>query len=113
MTTLDVTAKGIEPEEDAVFVPRRYQALRYFMRSRAAMFGGAIVTVLVICAIFAPWLAPHDPSVQNLNMATLPPFWLHGAQPGYWLGTDELDATSSRASFTARASRRSLPSASS
>ncbi len=90
MTTLDVTAKGIEPEEEAVFVPRRYQALRYFMRSRAAMFGGAIVTVLLICAIFAPWLAPHDPTVQNLNMATLPPFWLHGAQPGYWLGTDEL-----------------------
>jgi len=90
MTTLNVAAKDLAAGEEVAFVPRRYQALRYFMRSRAAMFGGAIVAVLVICAIFAPWLAPHDPTVQNLNMATLPPFWLHGAQPGYWLGTDEL-----------------------
>jgi peptide/nickel transport system permease protein len=90
MTTLDLGAKRIEPEEELAFVPRRYQALRYFMRSRAAMFGGAIVTVLLICAIFAPWIAAHDPTVQNLNIASSPPFWLHGAQPGYWLGTDEL-----------------------
>jgi peptide/nickel transport system permease protein len=90
MTTLDLTTKRLEPEEEIAFVPRRYQAMRHFVRSRAAMFGGAIVALLLFSAVFAPWLAPHDPQVQNLNATSLPPFWIHGSQPGYWLGTDEL-----------------------
>jgi len=90
MTAIELPAERIRAEEEAAFVQRRYQALRHFVRSRAAMFGGAIVTVLVLCAIFAPWLAPHDPTVQNLNIGSSPPFWMKGAQPGYLLGTDEL-----------------------
>lgn len=90
MTTLELPADRIAPEEEAAFVQRRYQALRHFVRSRAAMVGGAIFALLLVCAVFAPWIAPHDPTVQNLNEASLPPFWMHGAQPTYWLGTDEL-----------------------
>lgn len=90
MTALELVPDRITAEEEATFVQRRYQALRHFVRSRAALFGGAIVALLVFCAIFAPWIAPHDPIAQNLNEASLPPFWIHGAQPGYWLGTDEL-----------------------
>jgi len=77
-------------ETEAVFVQRRYAALRRFLGSGAAKFGGAIFGLLLVCAIFAPWIAPHDPIVQNLSLASLPPFWLHGAQAGYVLGTDDL-----------------------
>jgi len=89
MTTLQTAAETIGVA-DEVFVQRRYQALRNFLRSRAALFGGAVAALLLVCAVFAPWLAPHDPRLQNLNLGSLPPIWLHGGKAGYWLGTDEL-----------------------
>ena len=41
-------------------------------------------------AILAPLVAPQDPLAQDLMLERLPPFWLEGAEPGYWLGTDSL-----------------------
>ena len=46
--------------------------------------------VLCLGAILAPWIAPNDPLAQDLFLGRLPPFWLAGAEPGYWLGTDSL-----------------------
>lgn len=85
---LDVAAPL--PEDRDQFVQRRYAALRHFIRSRAALFGGAIFGLLLFAAIFAPWIAPHDPILQNLSSASLPPVWVHGANPAYLLGTDDL-----------------------
>ncbi len=46
--------------------------------------------VLVLAALLAPWIAPKDPLAQDLFLGQLPPFWVAGAEPGYWLGTDSL-----------------------
>jgi len=51
---------------------------------------GGWLAVLVIGALFAPWIAPQDPLAQDLFTSRLPPFWMAGAEPGYWLGTDSL-----------------------
>jgi len=51
---------------------------------------GGFVTLWVLAALFAPWIAPQDPLMQDLFTSRLPPFWMEGAQPGYWLGTDSL-----------------------
>lgn len=48
------------------------------------------LTLLCLAALLAPWVAPHDPLTQDLFMGRLPPFWMAGAEPGYWLGTDSL-----------------------
>ncbi|MCA2010293.1 ABC transporter permease [Pararhodobacter sp. CCB-MM2] len=48
------------------------------------------LTALVIGAVLAPWIAPQDPLMQDLFTSRLPPFWMDGAEPGYWLGTDSL-----------------------
>src|SRR5215204_3111822 len=61
-----------------------------FFRSRAAVFGVGIVSVVVLVAVFAPWLAPHDYREQQLPKVLLPPFWLPRADPAYPLGTDHL-----------------------
>ncbi len=45
-----------------------------------------ILSVLVICAVFAPWLAPHDPTRQDL----LNKFQAPGQDWTYPLGTDRL-----------------------
>ena len=46
--------------------------------------------LLCLGAVLAPWIAPNDPLAQDLFLGRLPPFWLAGAEPGYWLGTDSL-----------------------
>ena len=46
--------------------------------------------LLTLAALAAPWLAPKDPLAQDLFLGRLPPFWLIGAEPGYYLGTDSL-----------------------
>ncbi len=51
---------------------------------------GGWLTVLTVAAVFAPLIAPHDPLYQDLFTSRLPPFWQEGAEPGYWLGTDNL-----------------------
>jgi ABC-type dipeptide/oligopeptide/nickel transport system permease subunit len=52
--------------------------------------GGAIVLTLIIVALFAPWIAPHDPIEQDLLSAQLPPVWMQGGDTAYLLGTDSL-----------------------
>jgi len=46
--------------------------------------------VVVLAAVFAPFLAPHDPLAQDLLLERLPPIGLSGYEPGYFLGTDSL-----------------------
>lgn len=46
--------------------------------------------LLLVAAVLAPWIAPYDPLAQDLFLGWMPPFWMAGAEPGYWLGTDSL-----------------------
>lgn len=54
------------------------------------LWGGGFILFLVILAVFAPFIAPKDPLEQDLMLATLPPAGYPGAEPGYYLGTDDL-----------------------
>lgn len=56
---------------------------------RLWLSGGWLV-LLLLAALLAPWVAPNDPLEQDLFTSRLPPFWMEGAEPGYWLGTDSL-----------------------
>jgi peptide/nickel transport system permease protein len=47
----------------------------------------AIISVIVVMALFAPLLAPHSPIDQTLRDKLLPPAWLAGSDK-YFLGTD-------------------------
>jgi peptide/nickel transport system permease protein len=49
-----------------------------------ASIGVALVTVFVVCALFAPWIAPQDPAHIDL------PARLAGPSFSHWCGTDEL-----------------------
>ena len=62
-----------------------------FRRSKVTVVAAAVTAVLVVGAIGAPWLAPHDPydlSSLNLMDSLLPPVWLEGGDWRYVLGTD-------------------------
>jgi peptide/nickel transport system permease protein len=61
-----------------------YAISRNFARNPLAMLGAIIVGLLVLVAMFAPWLAPYSPTGQNLSMRLMLP------SAENWLGTDEL-----------------------
>jgi ABC-type dipeptide/oligopeptide/nickel transport system permease subunit len=52
--------------------------------------GAALVAILVLAALLAPMLAPHDPLEQDLLSAQLPPAWMQGGDPSFIFGTDSL-----------------------
>ena len=57
---------------------------RNLKRQPLAVAGCVLLLIFVICAVFAPWLAPHDPGALDLHGRLLPPGAAH------WFGTDEL-----------------------
>jgi peptide/nickel transport system permease protein len=75
---------------EALLVHRRRSVSRHVLRHLAALTGAAIVAAVLLVAILAPWLTPHDPFAQDLSQRLVPPFWLDGSQPAHPLGTDQL-----------------------
>ena len=57
---------------------------RRFLRNPLGVVSLLIVLLLILCAIFAPWLATHDPYLPTL------PDRLAAPSAQYWLGADEL-----------------------
>ena len=68
----------------------RFEALRACLAEPKVVIGGGFILFLLVLAIFAPWIAPKDPLEQDLILGATPPVWMAGAEPGYWLGTDDL-----------------------
>ena len=60
------------------------------LRSGRVLAGFAIVAAVLVCALFAALLAPHDPADQDLLRILLPPAWADGGDPTFPLGTDSL-----------------------
>jgi oligopeptide transport system permease protein len=53
-------------------------------KNKLAVISGFILIALIVLAIFAPWIAPHSYSYQNLELGAV------GPSSTYWLGTDTL-----------------------
>lgn len=68
---------------------RAQSVLGRLMRRPAAVVGLIIITVVVLAALFAPWLTPHDPNEQYFEGLTLEgaPLAPNGQ---FWFGTDLL-----------------------
>jgi peptide/nickel transport system permease protein len=63
-----------------------------FRASPTAMVAALIAFVCVFCAVFAPWVAPHNPfdlATLELSNARLPPAWMEGGNPSFLLGTED------------------------
>ena len=59
--------------------------IRQFLRSSGlGRWGLAVAVILILFALLAPWIAPANPSAQNLPDRLLSPSAHH------WMGTDEL-----------------------
>ncbi len=52
------------------------------------LLGGGILLAIVLAALAAPWLAPHDPYAQDLYKRLIPPVWNEAGSWVHPLGTD-------------------------
>jgi peptide/nickel transport system permease protein len=87
---------------EAVSPPSRFD----FIRLEGFPFVPVFILVgLVVVAVFADVLAPHDPEIGRLALRFRPPFWQAGGSVEYLLGTDHLGRdVLSRLIFGARVS---------
>jgi len=84
---------------------RRTPLLRQLVRSPKALIGAIMLLVIVLAAILAPWIVPHDPTAQDITSTLLPPAWMANGNGSYLLGTDVLGRDIlSRTIYGARAS---------
>jgi peptide/nickel transport system permease protein len=65
-------------------------ALLRSLRSTRVLIAAAMILCIGCCAIFAAWIAPHDPLEQNLLSILVPPAWADGGDLSFPLGTDSL-----------------------
>jgi peptide/nickel transport system permease protein len=64
--------------------------MKRLARNHALLVGGLLLTLIVLAALFAPWLAPHDPYAQDLLHRNVPPLWYAKGDGLHILGTDKL-----------------------
>jgi len=62
-----------------------------FTRSKFTMAAAAVTALLILSAVFAPWIAPNNPfDLQSLNLmdGSKPPMWRPDGEARFPLGTD-------------------------
>ena len=65
-------------------------AWRRIASTPAFAIGAALLLLIFLLAVFAPWISPHDPYTQDLVNRTVPPVWYASGSWVHPLGTDPL-----------------------
>jgi peptide/nickel transport system permease protein len=63
-----------------------------FWQSKITVIAALVTLIIVLGAVLAPWVAPHDPfDLKTLSLLNShnPPAWLQGGDRSFLLGTDE------------------------
>jgi dipeptide transport system permease protein len=61
-----------------------------FSANRGAVLGLAVIVLLLLVALLAPWIAPHAPNQTDSSAFLLPPAWQQGGSARHLLGTDAI-----------------------
>lgn len=81
-TTIDAVPALTNPDGPEL-VSQRQRAIRTFVNNRPAVVGLVLIILITLVAIFAPFVAPHDPLDQSVRDRLAPPSW------DYPLGRDD------------------------
>jgi len=71
-------------------VPRLASPLRRMAGNASVVAGVTLVGIVVLLALLAPLLAPHDPYAQDLGRRLVPPIWHEKGTWTHAFGTDNL-----------------------
>jgi peptide/nickel transport system permease protein len=83
MSTVEETQAAVGVEELFDKRSRFERAMIVVRRQPLGVFGAAVVIIMLVMAIFAPWLTPHNPEANSFEHMLVAP----GAD--FWLGTDQ------------------------
>src|SRR5262249_27163906 len=67
-----------------------HPTLRRLLRLRWGVAAAAVLLLIVATAVFAPYIAPHDPLAVNIRHRLAPPAWMEGGTSAHLLGTDQV-----------------------
>lgn len=83
---MTIAGEAIDPKKAirAARLKEMRSFARRFLRNPLGVVGLVIVLVLIVTAIFAPWIATHDPYLPTLTARLAPP------SAEWWFGADEL-----------------------
>lgn len=96
---LKTGASPVTGELTAPYDSELRRVVKVFFQRKLAVIGLVFILLLIITAIFAPWLAPYDPYKMNMRAQLLQP------SPEHLLGTDALGRdTLSRVIYGSRTS---------
>ena len=84
MTTTESAPGAAGAEEPRVKVRGAATTIRFPLVSMV------VLALVVLVAVFAPLIAPHDPEVGQLSNKLIPPVWQEGGSSEFLLGTDTL-----------------------
>jgi peptide/nickel transport system permease protein len=79
-STAGLDVRGKEPRVVALRPPRTerigeiWHALKH---NPPALFGMVLIGILLLCAAFPSWIAPHEPYGVNFDLEAAPPSWSH------------------------------------
>jgi peptide/nickel transport system permease protein len=83
-------ADGVATASPTAAPSRAQRRLHALTRQPKVVWGGGFILFLIVIAVAAPLIAPHDPLAQDLMSGTLPPIGFDGHDPNFILGTDDL-----------------------
>jgi peptide/nickel transport system permease protein len=63
---------------------------RRILRHRGLLIGTGLLALIVLVALLAPLIAPHDPYAQDLSRRMIPPVWYEKGTWTHPFGTDNL-----------------------
>ncbi len=89
-SVLSPTALSNAEAEPSFWAEQLRSFARSLARDTAGLVGLLLFLLVVFAALFAPWLAPHDPLEQDLKASKLPPAWMAEGDWSHPLGTDPL-----------------------
>jgi ABC-type dipeptide/oligopeptide/nickel transport system permease subunit len=69
---------------------RRQGFLRRLLGNPGGIVGLVLVALVVLVAVLAPLLSPHDPAQQDIASRLQPPFWAEGGSLDHPFGTDSV-----------------------
>jgi peptide/nickel transport system permease protein len=72
------------------YIPAERQLLHSFLSNKLVLGALAVLFALLLCALFAEWIAPVNPLEQTLSARLKPPIWQERGISPYYLGTDRL-----------------------
>jgi peptide/nickel transport system permease protein len=91
MTASNATPEvALEATPSAAAAERGTPLLRRLRRLRWGVAAAVVLLLIVLSAVLAPLIAPHDPLAVDIRHRLAPPAWMAGGTPDHLLGTDQV-----------------------